>query len=459
MDPEPYVEDKNTKIIDHVVYRLCDYGNETHYDVYDWFDTVEAANTVEEITIVSEIDGIKVKGIQCWLGYDPEIDSLNHRYWKNHNYSVKKVVIPDTITSIGDGFFSALDGIEELQIPASIKNGSDRRFMGMESLKEITFLGNATYLSGFSDCAKLESVIVKGTVKCIGESAFKNCISLVNFEIPDTVTEILRKAFAGSGLTSVTIPENAVFFDGDFGNAFQNCINLTEVIFAGEERAHFKINFKTFAECTALKTVVLPKTCKSLYIDFEAFEGCTALEEIMFPESCGNITVYDSAFLNCNTLEYVTFPKNCGKVIILDDTFRNCTSLETVTLPANCDSITIGYRAFRDCKNLTTVNNTENITKIYGGAFRDCTSLESFTISEKTTMIGKNAFYGCTNLKNVTVNSKTKAKAPKLYSGAFAKTNSALTFTAKNATSAKNWKTALTKSGLKNAKVGYMQYV
>ena len=72
-------------------------------------------------------------------------------------------------------------------------------------------------------------------------------------------------------------------------------------------------------------------------------------------------------------------------------------------------------------------------------------------------MIGKNAFYGCKNLRTVTVNSKTKA--PKLYSGAFAKTNSALTFTAKNATAAKNWKTALTKSGLKTAKVGYMHYV
>ena len=72
-------------------------------------------------------------------------------------------------------------------------------------------------------------------------------------------------------------------------------------------------------------------------------------------------------------------------------------------------------------------------------------------------MIGKNAFYGCKNLKTVTVNSKTKA--PKLYANAFAKTNSALAFTAKNATAAKSWKSALTKFGLKNAKVGYMHYV
>ena len=72
-------------------------------------------------------------------------------------------------------------------------------------------------------------------------------------------------------------------------------------------------------------------------------------------------------------------------------------------------------------------------------------------------MIGKNAFYGCKNLKTVTVNSKKKA--PKLYANAFAKNNSNIKFIAKNATAAKSWKSALTKSGLKNAKVGYMHYV
>ena len=66
-------------------------------------------------------------------------------------------------------------------------------------------------------------------------------------------------------------------------------------------------------------------------------------------------------------------------------------------------------------------------------------------------MIGENAFYGCKNLK--TFNVKGKGDAPKIYSGAFAKTNSALKFTVTNNAVTKSWKTALSNSGLKNAKI------
>ena len=378
-----YVEDENTKIIDHVVYKLYNIGESKWYEVYDWFDTKESAETVEEINIVSEIDGIKVTAIR--LNDEPV------GYTDNHNYSVKKVTIPDSIKSIGNRFFSVLDGLEELTIPASVKYLAcddplpiSNAFYEMESLKNITFLGDIESLGGFANCKKLETVVVNGAVEEIYMDAFKNCESLKEFTIPETVKLIMGGAFKNSGLTSVIIPGNVESFtyDGDYCGAFENCKNLTEVAFSESNIKHLSIS---------------------------------------------------------------------------DDTFRNCTSLKTVNLPKKCDSITIGYRAFRGCKNLTAVNNTDNITKIYGGAFRDCTSLKSFIISDKTTMIGKNAFYGCKNLRTVTVNSKTKA--PKLYANVFAKTNSALTFTAKNATAAKSWKSALTKSGFKNAKVGYMHYV
>ena len=389
MDGAPYTEDETTKIIDHVVYKICETDAvNVHYDVYDFFDSKEAFETVEEINIVPEIDGIKVKGIQCNFIYD---DYLGHSYLYTdfHNYSVKKVTIPDTIEIIGDGFFSALDGLEELVVPASVDlNENYHCFDNMESLKNLTILGDIYYLpDGISD--KFENVTINGSVTFISGGAFKNCTSLKSFKILGN----LGGEFLGTA--------------GGFGG-------------------------HVFKNCTSLEEVVLPKEAEDFRFARSDFEGCTSLKSITLPETCGELTIGD-------------------------DTFRGCTALETVTLPKKADSITIGYRAFRDCKNLTAVNNTDNITKIYGGAFRDCTSLKSFTVSDKTTMIGKNAFYGCKNLKTVTVNSEKKA--PKLYANAFAKTNSALKFTAKNATAAKSWKSALTTSGLKNAKVGYMHYV
>ena len=108
---EPYVESETTKIIDHVVYRLCNNGGETHYDVYDWFDTQDAAKTVEEINIISEIDGIKVTSVQCLSKYREEFQYNKRSYYENHNYSVKKITIPDTITYIGAGYFSVFEAV------------------------------------------------------------------------------------------------------------------------------------------------------------------------------------------------------------------------------------------------------------------------------------------------------------------------------------------------------------
>lgn len=418
-----YVEDENTKIIDHVVYKLSG----STYGVLSWFDSFEASQTVEEINIVPEIDGIKVTKLRYY--------TRGEYNWEN--YSVKKITIPDTIKYIGLTCFSALDGLEELTIPASVKTieydsdtdtGLSYTFEGMESLKKVTFLGDVEKLGGFQDCKKLETVVFKGSVKTILTSAFENCTSLKSIDLPDTVQYIWDFAFRNSGLTSIEFPPNIRWFYEEFGLVFKDCKDLARITFR--------------------QNVGLPAGY---------FDGCTALEEIVFTESCKSIYLYKGMFRDCTKLETISFPTTCEKLSIGDDTFRGCTALETVTLPKNCDSITIGYRAFRDCKNLKTVNNTDNITKIYGGAFRDCTSLKSFTVSDKTTMIGKNAFYGCKNLKTVTVNSEKKA--PKLYANAFAKTNSNIRFIAKNATAAKSWKSALTKSGLKNAKVGYMHYV
>ena len=479
LDDKPYVEDEKTKIIDHVVYKLYEYpkGNR-YYEVYDWFDTYEASETVEEINIVPEIDGIKVTKIQ---NIEPLSDP---EYWKNKNYSVKKVTIPDTITEIGSYFFSVLDGVEELTIPASVKkftgdgiSGSEMTtFVEMESLKKITFLGNLEELGGFYNCKKLETVVLKGDVDNVTMCAFTGCASLKNFDFSKIKGSVSSYAFSDTGFTSVTIP--AKFFRN---LAFKDCKKLTEVIITSGKKDHVNLNYGVFYNCTALKTVTLPKSCKDVTVDREAFKNCTSLKTVIFPESCKNFTIKEKMFINCKSLSNVTFPTTCEKMTVNEeafrnckaltsvkfpatckkltignDAFRNCTSLKKVTFPKTTDGVTVGYRGFRNCKNLTTLYYTSNIEKIYGGAFRDCASLTSFCVSDKIKIIGKNAFYNCKKLKTFTINGTTKY--PQIYKNAFYNTAKGITFTAKNENIAKKWKSELKASGLKNMKVRYVKY-
>ena len=59
------------------------------------------------------------------------------------------------------------------------------------------------------------------------------------------------------------------------------------------------IGSMAFKNCTNLKYVYIPKTCKE--IDFAAFVDCPNLEEIEF-ESINNIILEDSWYVNCPKL-------------------------------------------------------------------------------------------------------------------------------------------------------------
>lgn len=91
------------------------------------------------------------------------------------------------------------------------------------------------------------------------DGAFEGCTNLAYITLPDSLWHIGYDAFWGTGLRSVTIPENAVQISGG-----------------------------AFADCTALTTVRLPE---GIYdINYRCFKGCTSLRSI-------NNSVYGCKYL------------------------------------------------------------------------------------------------------------------------------------------------------------------
>ena len=100
-----------------------------------------------------------------------------------YGYDIKRIIIGDGITTIGDNVFS--------------------------------------------DCSSLTSVTIPNSVTEISDYTFEYCRALTSVTIPNSVTKIRDLAFAGcSALTSVTIP-NSVTEIGD--RAFSGCINITQI--------------------------------------------------------------------------------------------------------------------------------------------------------------------------------------------------------------------------------------
>ncbi len=371
----PYSEEEYT-IVDNVVYKLC---NEKSFDgyfyeVYDWFASPGAAETVTEINIVPEIDGIKVKAVRydggaCSVHYKSECSD-------EHNYSVKKVTIPDTITYIGDGFLSILDGVKELKIPASVKNlgvckhySRSYSFYGMESLEKVTFSGDIDIFGGFSNCTKLKTVTVKGSIKQIGEDAFNGCTSLKSFKIPSTVKEIGGGAFYGSGLTSVTIPASVTDFgyNEDEGPIFKNCKKLTKVVFADRKAELLTIMYNTFENCTSLKKVYLPKSVKKIRIMHCAFKNCKKLTKVY---NTDNVTlIEDEAFRSSKALTAFTVSPKVTK--IGEKAFYGCTKLKKVTVNSKKKAPEIGKKAFgKTDENIKFTAKNSSVAKSWKSALK-----------------------------------------------------------------------------------------
>ena len=189
-------------------------------------------------------------------------------------------IIPNSVTSIGDGAFRSCRSLQSVTIPNSVTSIGDESFSGCESLQSITipnsvtsigggafsgcnicfFICNSTYfqnddvclfnkdktaiVSRIKDCV---NYIIPNSVTKIGDSAFKRCESLQSVTIPNSVTSIGNIAFCGcKSLQSITIP-NSVTKIGDY--AFSNCYSLQSVTIPNSVT---KIGDKAFFLCAHL---------------------------------------------------------------------------------------------------------------------------------------------------------------------------------------------------------------
>ena len=143
--------------------------------------------------------------------------------------SLTSITLPDSVTSIGDCAFVFCVGLSSITLPDSVTSIGDSAFKNCSSLTSITIPDRVTSIEpyAFDNCSSLTSITIPNSVTSIGASAFYNCRSLTSITIPDRVTSIESRAFTGcSSLTSITIPDSVTSI-GE--SAFSNCSSLQTI--------------------------------------------------------------------------------------------------------------------------------------------------------------------------------------------------------------------------------------
>ncbi len=364
------------------------------------------------------------------------------------SWNVKKIVIEEGVTSIGNSAFAYCRGLISITIPDSVTSIGEWAFDGCTSLPSITISSSVTSIEfgTFKDCSSLTSITIPDGVTSIGAYAFSKCSSLTSITIPDSVTSI--KAYAAfngcTSLKTISLSCGSILKRSDFSDQ-ANLVSYTSHILT-----------KTAAKavtCTenGNKEYWTCEHCKKYFLSNDTNpETAKAVEqsEFIIPAShkLTKVEAKDATCSESGNKEYWTC-EHCGKYFLSDDTNPETAKAvelsETIT-PAlkhknattrgasKPDGTKPGYSGDRycpDCDKVVEKGYTywieDNLTwKLYEdgtlnisgtGAMKNYgysnnrspvfwnTDVTSIVIEEGVTSIGNNAFYDCTSLTSVTI--------------------------------------------------------
>lgn len=228
----------------------------------DTVESIERAAFAKCINLTS----VNIPDIVSYIGVNPfvycdslssiTVDSKNSVFYSKNNCLINKStktmiagcgnsVIPNdgSVNTIAEFSLFGLDSLTELVIPSSIAHIDENAIGGCDNLTSLTVnSGNSIYYSK-NNCVinrdaqmlvvgcKNSVIPSDGSVKSIGDCAFREINSITKIEIPSGITKINSNAFAYcEKLKTVVIPSSVTYIDSF---AFLRNTSLTLIDFRG----------------------------------------------------------------------------------------------------------------------------------------------------------------------------------------------------------------------------------
>lgn len=294
--------------------------------------------------------------------------TIESRAFKNCS-SLSSLNFPERLTSIGYEAFRDCSSLETIILPNSCSSIDEYAFCGCASLTKAILPDKISTLSNylFTGCRNLPEINIPASVTTIGYGVFWECVNLEIANLPANLTSLGVRAFAGTSLKSLSIPDKIVSipnycFQGVCATELvipKNIVSLGECSFS-----HNNIHKITIEN----ENTIFDDYVFSYSTSIEAFYGplasddhkclisknrtliCLAtngMVEYTIPE--GIIKIAPGAALSYDdnkTFQHISFPESIE--VIGRFSFCNCVAFREIVIP---DSVKlVEASAFRDCK-------------------------------------------------------------------------------------------------------------
>jgi hypothetical protein len=223
-------------------------------------------------------------------------------------YRTARIVIPNTVTTIGVYTFFRCTSLKAIQLPNSLTSIGGDAFSHCSSLKNIQIPESVVSIqqSAFCKCLSLTSIRLPNSLTSIGAGVFFGCRQLSTIELPHGITSIPNVSFLGcSSLTTMEIPVSVRSIGA---NAFHSCFSVETIKIPGTVT---EIGDEAFAGCGSLRTVRLLQPSPSLRIGRDAFRRCSLLEATERP---ARLSVFESDVKKTVALVFVVVAAVVGEI-------------------------------------------------------------------------------------------------------------------------------------------------
>lgn len=287
------------------------------------------------------------------------------------------------LTAIPAAMFEGNEKIESINIPYTVTSIGATAFYGCTNLSAVTFEETPagadpvglTIAAGASSNAPNDTYLFIDKFGVGYKGVFVGCTSLASIELPSRLSSIGSFAFAGSKLTTITIPA------GTTGVGAFIFSDLTTVSIGYKVT---KLDKDTFGGCEELVSVE--------FDDLPEGEEAYGLELVKGSYSASLSSNGGQSYFNEANGNYYS------------GVFAGCTKLSKAKLPSS-GSLTLGDYSFYYCTELSDLVVSNEIVSIGTSCFSYCTSIAEIVIPV-TAKVDNYVFEGWTGEQQIFLNVK-----------------------------------------------------